>query len=410
MPARGQAVAKKKKKTFQIELGCKENFQYWSDKLQSFAYSRGKSYLKLYKQGMEGKAEDDENPDDDDTEERREMWGAIYDTLSKEEVKVIRTIKLGAVEKILRAIKKLYEPKTDTDLDKHRSLLENTKLMNFPSLNAYITFFETLHTRMEDYKEPLTLGNKKYYLYKGLPADYGQAITALRLPGSNYGWEEVKDFLREFCETHANVPGSEMAKGNKDGSVFNTYEADQKEKEVCRNYARLGNCKFGQRCKFLHVDEPATKKGKSTDDIKCYACGQKGHRIQDCKEPCSFCGETGHGEKHCKIRAKAIEAYKKQGNSNAAYTTNDSSSSSAASSARVNESPWDSAHVIGELPNFTFTARDISSDAYAQDFEVIYEDRACKSLANDLHTPMSLFTLDGEPIVVLAKASFEGAF
>ena len=149
---------------------------------------------------------------------------------------------------------------------------------------------------------------------------------------------------------------------------------------------------------------------KAIEDIKCYACGQKGHRIQDCKEPCSFCGETGHGEKHCKVRAKAIEAYKTRDNSNATFTTNDSSTSSAASSAVVNESPWESAHVILESPNFTFTAIDDSNDACAQDFEVIYENRACKSLANDLHGMMTVFTLDGEPIVVPAKASFEGAF
>ena len=173
------------------------------------------------------------------------------------------------------------------------------------------------------------MDDRKYYLFEGLPAEYEQAVNSLRLPGSNYTWEEIGDYLREYCERHKNVPGGARAAGKGNSRVHFSGDSGGST-ELCRRFANTGKCPRGGNCKYRHVSKPDKGGADRGSDGKgkgaCHACGKQGHLIRDCQVPCTFCGIKGHGEKFCRKRKKAIAELKNaDGKTDGAFHSQDSS-------------------------------------------------------------------------------------
>ena len=115
---------------------------------------------------------------------------------------------------------------------------------------------------------------------QGLPSpEYDPAKRQLRFNQVNNLAEAVattRDFA--IAECLENEAGMETTSRKKQ-QVFNTSEA---KVEACRNFAKTGKCRFGERCHFSHSpndQQPSIKKFGGT----CYNCGKTGHRKQDCK-------------------------------------------------------------------------------------------------------------------------------
>jgi transposase InsO family protein len=303
---------------FKGKLNGKASYDFWDQQLKSWAYAKGKAYYDMYKLGVnETDATKDPpgNDDDDDwnTAARREMWGAIFASLSQAEAKKIKTIGLGKVEQLIRAFKKLYNATSDVKYSSLLNSLDSFALTNAPDLDSYVAKHEEIHMELAKYNEALDTRKKLHYLIKGLPSEYNPATTALTLPNSNYDWEEAKDYLKLFLERNKNVPGK--SKDRSSSRVFFTGDTSNSS-EMCRKFAR-GKCNKGDDCNYSHVK--GAKQGKKSDKKKqqeqstggkCFSCGLTGHQIKDCKVPCSFCGKTGHGESHCNAKKKASAAFK----------------------------------------------------------------------------------------------------
>ena len=290
---------------------------------------------------------------------------------------------MGGNEKLIRAISGTYDKKSTTSLDHYRNTLENLKLSKCEDLSSYFAMQEELHTRMEKHgdEEKMSESLKRFYIYKGLPSEYDPAKQALRLPGSNYSWEDIKDYLLEFCTRNANVPGKARSKGGKnDGHVYNATDTSQ---EACRNFAR-GKCTKGSKCKHSHAAKPPkasasggggnSNKSSSGNDKqqgpKCHSCSKHGHVAKDCEVPCDFCGERGHNDKQCFKRKRAKEQYKDHvdrthSTSSSSSKANDASAPPGGAPSAVNAS-----YVSLYDFNFTFAAYESTLQDHFPDIEV----------------------------------------
>ena len=152
---------KKNTLKFDVQLTGKASFDHWLRQLGNWAYAIGKGevYDGMFEQGLNGQPDQDPDPavQDFHTPERRDMWATVILTLDEEEEKKVRTIRKGNVEKLIRAIVKMYDAKSEVNLDSMRKKLQTCKLHAFSDLNAFFAQHEEYHKGFEDYKEPLTL-------------------------------------------------------------------------------------------------------------------------------------------------------------------------------------------------------------------------------------------------------------
>jgi hypothetical protein len=141
---------------FSLTLDGKDSYKSWATGLNSYTYGKGKKYHSMYKQGMKASGADDPDSGDegDDNEEyhsevRRTMWTIITGSLSKADMKKVKSIPIGHVEQLLRALKGLYNAQSQTDLDHCRHLNETIKLTDYQDLNTYFAACEDLQMRFD---------------------------------------------------------------------------------------------------------------------------------------------------------------------------------------------------------------------------------------------------------------------
>ena len=93
--------------------------RYWQ-KLESHFYGCGPEFSKYWFKALKDKDDEDPNPDDDDTNARRVAWETIFNSLADKEAAKIKTVQMGAVEKLLRKIRMVYSARNDATLDQLR--------------------------------------------------------------------------------------------------------------------------------------------------------------------------------------------------------------------------------------------------------------------------------------------------
>jgi hypothetical protein len=368
---------------FEVRLTGKSSFDHWLYQLGNWAYGKGKVYDDMFEQGLKGDPNQDPDPNAQgfNSDERRNMWATVILTLDADEVKKVRTVRRGNVEKLIRAIAKMYDEKSEVNLDTMRKKIQTCRLHAFADLNAFFAQHEEYHKGFEDYKEKLTLGNMRFHMLAGLPSEYEPAKTALTLPNASYTWEEMKDYLRGYCARTKNCPGEVKDKNSK---VFTTSDAVPQQQEACRNFAR-GKCKRGSGCRFSHAQhtQGVQGSGESKSDAgqgACFNCGKTGHLVANCTKPCGFCNEKGHSESACKDKKAAAKAIMEAKERAHATTTAPAAAAPVAAQQPQAEGTFCNIEVEG-LPmpvSFTFcTAEEPAagnSNAPASSIEILYDD------------------------------------
>ena len=117
---------------FDTRLTGKSSFDHWLYQLGNWAYGKGKVYDDNVRAGTQ-QPNQDPNPDGQDfnTDERRSMWATVILTLDSEEVQKVRSVRRGCVEKLIRAIVKMYDEKSEINLDTMRKKIQTCKLQCF---------------------------------------------------------------------------------------------------------------------------------------------------------------------------------------------------------------------------------------------------------------------------------------
>ena len=241
---------------FRYVLSDASQFKRYWQKLASHFYGCGPEFSKYWFKALEDEDEDDPDPDpdEDDTNARRVAWETIFNSLSDKEAAKIKTVPMGAVEKLLRKIRMVYSARNDASLDQLRRKYQSAKLSNYDDLSSYIAFLENCAIDFEEYGCALDPRDRKFRLLEGLPPDYGVAVTALRLPGSDFTWEQLTSYLLNFAATNKRISGA--VKTDSDKVLATVVEGSR---EVCKNFTNTGKCRFGKKCKYIHPDIPADK-------------------------------------------------------------------------------------------------------------------------------------------------------
>ena len=274
----------------------RENFDMWWEKVNDYFYQKGKKWDEMLTQATDRDATEDDDPDpaEDDTKQRRAAWGALKASLSDEEAKKYRAVAKGRVESLIRSIRATHQKKSEAALDALTNKLIALSLNDYGDLEAYLAEANIIFTDLEAQGEALTDGRKTFYLLKGLPADYEQAKSTLRQPNVEYTYKEVTTYLSSWIETRPACPGypltskQKMSRGKNNERVLYAREQGETNKgyvPLCRNFQRSGKCKHGDDCKFRHEAPPSDKQQKEKETSRrrrCYECGSEDHLIADC--------------------------------------------------------------------------------------------------------------------------------
>ena len=75
-------------------------------------------------------------PSVDDTNARRVAWETVFNSLSPKEAAKVKSIRIGAVEKLLRKIRVVYDAQSDASLDQLSRSYHGAKLAQYEDLAA----------------------------------------------------------------------------------------------------------------------------------------------------------------------------------------------------------------------------------------------------------------------------------
>ena len=120
-------------------------------------------------------------------------------------------------------------------------------------------------------------------LLEGLPADYDAIKQNIKIPREPaLTWEQIVFLLEDYADD-PKIPGYSQKTGQDTAHITQNLSTD-----ICRHFATNGQCRFGKRCKYRHVEKPSST------------------------QECSFCGKRNHKEQDCRHRAQAIAQLKQQ--------------------------------------------------------------------------------------------------
>ena len=182
---------------FRATLNGSSNYHAYWQKLESHFYGCGPEFSKFWHRAQKDEtlSDPDPLPSVDDTNARRVAWETVFNSLSPKEAAKVKSIRIGAVEKLLRKIRVVYDAQSDASLDQLRRSYHGAKLAQHEDLAAYIAFLENCVAEFAKYGKELDLNDRKFRLLEGLPPDHDAAVTALRLPGSHFTWQQLTSYL-----------------------------------------------------------------------------------------------------------------------------------------------------------------------------------------------------------------------
>ena len=156
----------------------------------------------------------------------------------------------------------------------------------------------------------------------------------LKLQGPQSSVPSSADIIRQlsvaYHQEQSIAQFSEDGKRNKGAAAFSAKNGTKGDlaaaagstNKECNFFKKNRTCKFGDKCKFQHIDVSGTA-DKSKDDKKKSESGAPDTKSEKAKRECTFCSKKGHTEEYCWAKKGASKAAKKAQLAKAEGTSNE---------------------------------------------------------------------------------------
>ena len=277
------------------------NYDDWMKCLETQAYASGEEAMEMLEQS---KASEEDDPDPDNpTDVRRIMWKLIMDALSPAMRARYKEVKLGSVEKLLRALRASHALVSSSARLGWFERLQSLELGDL-GIEDYFALAENIFEKLRLQGDTLDESRKVFAVLRGLPYDYELAKSNLEIHHQREepNYNNVKAYIKMWVSTRPGVPGHtvqaynvggvSVKRSGKGGQQVYFANKNKKNQQQCKFFSTSGSCRRGNDCHFKH-ERPAGKTWRGTTEKpahgrsgeerrRCYSCHQQGHLKKDC--------------------------------------------------------------------------------------------------------------------------------
>jgi hypothetical protein len=271
------------------------------------------------------------NEDDVDLATRKKAYIMIQRSLSEEIKAKLHDVGRGEVETLLRRVRLTFYRPSPHMVELLHDKISTMVVDTFLNLDAY-----TLEFR-QNVKQMISCGGTvddslvRMWFLKGLPSDY--TMVKFNITANNTPLADAYNAVAAYAASDPKLTGSTHPAARKQGRrdrASATNEQPPKTGE-CHEYAKTGECRFGDACKYKHAVKQENKTPKNEDKHKaanndttnmqiaggCAHCKKnnatwKNHTTADCgikDATCGNCNAKGlHSTRTCpKAQTKAAD-------------------------------------------------------------------------------------------------------
>ena len=289
------------------------NYNDWDQRLQNELYGVNADAIYTHSKPKADGSEKTTQATSVKDRTRRQAWTAVARAIPHSILKINDDVKLGDIEELLRRVRRTFYLPGTTTVSTLLEELQVIQLINFRDASEYMAQIRRINERLVQQGEKLSNSLILFYTLKGLPSDYDTVKRELNHEDPVPNLVEITKEVTEYA-AQPNISGSTIRlHGTTDQA--NVANDANRPREVCRAFAKYGQCKWGPKCKFEHVIPPGghTMAGKDKPSVKCTYCGIRGHEEKDCKKKkagitdrdrCDNCNIIGHLTKDCRRKTQ----------------------------------------------------------------------------------------------------------
>ena len=249
------------------------NYDAWDNDLNDLAYS--KDWEDVYDYALPADGVRNAAALAIDDEKKKKMWGVIKASLDDDMKDVVMDVARGDVVALLRELRDHFYKHNSQNSDRVRKQIHECHLSDYKDINAYLSRMKRLIRKAEGFGGAWTYDDKRFYVLKGLPADYNLMKAAVKMPRNPaLTWPTLLEQIVEAAEADG-MPGNPseastdtvlFTRDNK--KVKQERKANKSKGKVCFQFRDHGKC-ARKNCPFAHVK-------------KCAHCSKEGHWKADC--------------------------------------------------------------------------------------------------------------------------------
>ena len=257
-----------------------KDYKAWHTRLTDVFY--GLSLEKFIADAAEIEDEEAENKNSMSDAKRRQAWSLIKESLGTEISRKVRQIPVGQVENLLHKIESIFYTKTRGEINTLKDKLREIQLSDYKNVDEYILAAREIKTDLHNNGEPYANSDYIYNLLRGLPGDaYGLVKSDVVWRQDNQEDEVTPEQVERQILGRAQDPTVPGTMNPKSANVAFS------NREVCKAFSQKGKCRFGERCRYIHIPKPSHEgNGESQRKFKgkCSYCEKKGHKQLDCRK------------------------------------------------------------------------------------------------------------------------------
>ena len=256
---------------YKLQTLTSDNYDAWERRLKAIFYAM--DWTSIYAAAQTGTSQQAKVTD----AQRRQAWGLVYCSLEDEMTAKVDDVNPGDVEGLLRAVRGQFYKSTIQTKTKLKKMLEKAQLEDHPDIGTYIAHIKGIIKRLKGMGYVVPDEDAEYRLLEGLPPDYESVKRVIRMPRDTpLTWEQIVFMLEDYA-SDPRIPGS----GHKSTSKDRSHTTHEQQRQVCFKFARTGNCRHGDKCRFRHESAPGND---APTRPKCGYCKKRGHTKGECRK------------------------------------------------------------------------------------------------------------------------------